>query len=110
MKQLTASQVAGRKDKAERFVRNVLGDDKRADEIAAESVEDYADKRRFEIVNPAKRRNEEMPSKQELQDRIAELEDENADLNDRLDSIAELVGDGDGNDEDEDDDDNDAGE
>jgi len=104
VKQLTREQVAGRKEKAERFVRNVLGDDERADEIADEDVEDYADRRHFEIINPAKRRNAEMASKKELEDRIAELEDENADLNDRLDSIAELVGDGDDEDADDDDD------
>ncbi len=102
VKQLTREQVAGRKEKAERFVRNVLGDDERADEIADEDVQDYAARRHFEIVNPAKRRNAEMANKKELEDRIAELEDENADLNDRLDSIAELVGDGDDADDDED--------
>jgi hypothetical protein len=104
VKQLTREQVAGRKEKAERFVRNVLHEDERADEIAAEDVEDYADRRHFEIVNPAKRRNVEMASNKELQQRITELEDENADLNDRLDSIAELVGDGDDSDDTDDDD------
>jgi len=105
VKQLTREQVAGRKEKAERFVRNVLGDDERANEIADENIQDYADRRHFEIVNPAKRRNAEMASKKELEDRVAELEDENSDLNDRLDSIGELVGDGDDSDDDSSDDD-----
>jgi hypothetical protein len=50
-KTLTREQVAGRKDKAERFVRDVLGDDDRADEIADESVEDYADRRKIQIAD-----------------------------------------------------------
>ena len=104
MKQLTREQVAGRKEKAERFVRNVLGDDERADEIADEAIEDYAERRHFEITNPGNRRTAEMASKKELADRIAELEDENGDLNDRLDSIGDLVG-IDEDDEDEDDED-----
>jgi len=102
VKQLTREQVSGRKERAERFVRNVLGDDERADEIGDESVDDYADRRHVKITNPAKRRNAEMPSKQDLLDRIKDLEDENADLNDRLDSISDLVG------YDEDDDDEDG--
>jgi uncharacterized protein YceH (UPF0502 family) len=102
VKQLTREQVAGRKEKAERFVRNVLGDDQRADEIADEDLDEYAARRHFEIINPANRRTAEMPSKTELEDRIAELEDENADLNDRLDSISDLVGDQDDEDEDDD--------
>jgi len=101
VKQLTRDQVTDRKEKAERFVRNVLEDDERADEIADESVDDYADRRHIEITNSAKRRNVEMPSKKELEDRIAELEDENADLNDRLDSISDLVGYDEDDDEDE---------
>jgi len=103
VKQLTEEQVAERKDKAERFASNVLEDDELADEIADETIEDYADRRHFEIINPRDRRNSTMASKREkeLLDRIAELEDENDDLNDRLDSISDLVG----TDEDADDDD-----
>jgi uncharacterized protein YceH (UPF0502 family) len=101
----TREQVAGRKEKAERFIRNVLGDEERADEISDEDLDDYAARRHFEIINPANRRTAEMPSKKELEDRIAELEEENADLNDRLASIGDLVG----TDEDDEEEDDDSG-
>lgn len=51
--ELTERQVAGRKEKAERFLRNVLDNDDRADEVAAESVSHYAARRKIRIVNPA---------------------------------------------------------
>ena len=41
-KALTFDQVAERKRKAEQFVRDVKGNEERADEIADESVQDYA--------------------------------------------------------------------
>src|SRR5262245_29817784 len=91
MKALTRNQVTTRKEQAERFVRDVLGDDERAEEIAEESVDDYAERRRFRITNPHRRRKPHMPSKQEMQERIRELEAENEELTDKLDSIAELV-------------------
>jgi hypothetical protein len=83
----------------------VLGDSDRADEIADESVEDYAARKGIEIsANPSgqKRRKPvgNIPSREELRERIAELEDENQELQDRLDSIADIVG---AEDEDEDD-------
>ena len=104
--QLTHEQVEGRKEKAERFLRTVLGDDERADEVAAESAEDYA-RRHFEIINPkasntmAAKKN---PTVKDLQDRIVELEDENQDLSDQLDAIADIVGSDDDDDSDSDDD------
>src|SRR5437660_11626949 len=52
----TYQQAAARKDQAERFVRDVVEDDDRADEIAAMSVEEYATTRGKEI-NPNRRRN-----------------------------------------------------
>ena len=51
-KQRTRAQVEASKAKAERFVRDVLEDGERADEIADESVESYAERRRFQMVNP----------------------------------------------------------
>ena len=53
---LTPDQVESRKEKAVRFVRDVLGDSDRADEIAAEDIESYAERRRFEIVNSGRRK------------------------------------------------------
>lgn len=103
-KELTLDQVQRRKEKAERFVRNVLGDDNRAAEIAAEDPEEYAERRGFIITNP---RSNQMPTVKELQDRIADLEQENQDLNDQLDAIADIVGGDDDDDDDGDDDDDD---
>jgi len=52
-KTLTREQLQGRKEKAERFVRDVLGGPDRAAEIADESLEDYAARRKIKIVeNP----------------------------------------------------------
>ena len=90
MKTLTRDQLEKRKEQAVRFVRDVVGDSDRADEIAGESLEDYAERRRIKIQNP--RRKCSMASKRELQDRIKELEEENEDLNDRLDQITDLAG------------------
>ena len=94
MKALTRGQVEGRQEKAERFLRNVLDDDERADEVAEESVEDYASRRHFEIINPKASNTmaKKNPSIKELQDRIADLEEENQGLSDQLDAIAEIVG------------------
>ena len=77
MKALRGAQVETRKDKAERFVRDVLGDPGRADEIEDESLEDYAARRKIKIVDGAA-----MPTKEELIQRIRDLEAENDDLQD----------------------------
>lgn len=87
---LTRKQLEGRKEKAIQFVRDVLNDPERADEIADESLEDYAERRKIEITNPTRR--ETVPStKRELQERIAELEAENEELQDALDEISEIA-------------------
>ena len=119
MKQLTRDQVESRKEKAERFVRNVLGDEDRAEQIAEESIDDYAARRRFQITNPprrnaimAKRSNSGTgPTKQDLLDQIADLQQENADLNDQLDAISDILdpADADSDDADQDDDGDDQG-
>jgi cell shape-determining protein MreC len=88
-KTLTREQLEGRKEKAARFVENVLGDEDRADEIREESLESYAARRKLRILNP--RCKTIMPSKKELQDRIRELEEENDQLQDALDSIADIA-------------------
>ncbi len=90
MKQLTREQVQARKDKAARFVRDVLDDPDRAAEIEDESLEDYAERRKFQIVNP-RRRTRNMATKRELEDRIGELEEENEELQSRLDEVLDIV-------------------
>lgn len=74
-----------------RFTRDVLGDPERADEIEDESLEDYAERRKIQIVNPTERGNRTMATKQELEEQIQELEEENQELQDRLDAVADLV-------------------
>ena len=94
MKQLTRDQLQSRKEKAIRFVRDVLGDPDRAEEIADESLEDYAERRKIQITNPSRRRNAIMAtnkSKAELEAEIDDLKDENAELQDQLDTIADIV-------------------
>lgn len=88
-KTLTRKQLEGRKEKAERFVRNVLGDPERADEIADESLEDYAERRKIQVINP--KVVTEMPTKEELMQRVRELEEENDELQDQLDQVADIV-------------------
>jgi hypothetical protein len=52
VKTLTRQQIQSRKAKAVRFVRDVLGDTDRADEIEEESLEDYASRRKIHLINP----------------------------------------------------------
>jgi cell shape-determining protein MreC len=89
VKTLTREQLEKRKEQAVRFVRDIKGDPDRADEMKNESLEDYAERRRIKIENP--RRRCSMASKRQLEDRIKELEEENEDLNDRLDQITDLA-------------------
>jgi hypothetical protein len=49
---LTWEQIAERKAKGVRFLRNVAQDDDRADDLEGESLEDYADRKRFAAANP----------------------------------------------------------
>jgi hypothetical protein len=49
---LTWEQIAERKAKGVRFLRNVVQDDDRADDLEDESLEDYAERKRFAVANP----------------------------------------------------------
>jgi hypothetical protein len=109
VKALTRDQLESRKEKAVRFTRDVLGDPDRADEIADESLEDYAQRRKVQITNPSKRKNAIMAttkSKAELEAENADLRDENEELQSQLDSIADIVA---PEDDEEDDDQNGTG-
>jgi hypothetical protein len=116
----TYEQATARKDQAERFVRDVLEDDDRADEIAETSVEDYAAERGKELAaNPTRRRKfmqkkvssqtqqqaardnpvakalettTRMANEQaDLYQRNRELKKANESLQDKLDDITEIV-------------------
>jgi hypothetical protein len=58
VKRLSREQVEGRKEKAVRFTDDVLGDPDWADEIADESVKDYAARKGIEIANPHRQKKE----------------------------------------------------
>ena len=105
MKALTREQVERRKEKAVRFTRDVMQDPDRADEIASESLEDYAERKKIALTNPRRKKKMARPTKtrEELQDEIDDLKAENQGLQDQLDSIADIVAPTD-EDEDEDDD------
>jgi hypothetical protein len=113
VKTLTRDQLETRKEKAARFVETALGDPSRADEIADESLDSYAERRKIRIVakphggnmakirliNPPRasnpRRQDVRPNPQsgraELLARIRELQAENDELQDKLDRVADLA-------------------
>jgi hypothetical protein len=93
MKTLTRKQLTARKAQAVRFVWDVLGEDDKADDIEDESLEDYAEQRHIELANPKGATRMAAPTRQELLDRIEELETENEDLQSQLDQIRDIVGD-----------------
>jgi hypothetical protein len=106
------AEVEKKKNKAEQFLRDVKGDDDRADDYGEMSVEDYAAKKHIEIVNNGRSNNRmanidpQSMSKSELLDYVSDLEQENSDLQDSLDTIADIVAgpveDDDGDDSDDD--------
>jgi hypothetical protein len=91
---LTREQAESRKDAAVRFVDNVLGDPDRADEIEEEDLEDYAARRKIELINPRRSMgiaNSDPRTKDQLLDEIADLQDEYAALQDQLDAIQDVL-------------------
>jgi hypothetical protein len=101
---LTRKQAQTKKDQGERFASNVLEDDDLADDIESESLEDWAERKGVILVDenpsprqrahsrnhqqPTQRRNF-MPTKVELENRIAELEEE---LDGYADREAKILG------------------
>ena len=73
---MTYEQIAARKEKAVRFVRDVLDDEDHASDIDGESVEDYAARKHLVIDNPQRRREAPMANgngdltKADLQDMV----------------------------------------
>ena len=81
-----------------------------------ESLEDYAERRRIQIVNPSKRRGimASGKTKADLEQEIADLQEESQELQDQLDAIADIVSpddeeDSDGGDDDDLEDEDDEG-
>jgi hypothetical protein len=108
-KSLTADQVQAKQDKAVQFLRDVVGDDNKADDFENMSLDEYAEHKGITITNPRRGKNMangSSPTKQDLQDQIDELQEENQDLRDQLDAIADIVTPSDEDDDYDDDDDN----
>jgi prephenate dehydrogenase len=103
MKKRTLRQVETAKCRAERFVRDVLDDDERADEIAAESAAGYAARKRLVLSNPTSRKGINMATKQELERELDEAYSRIDELETHIAQGADLLQDED-DDEDEDDD------
>ncbi|HXX99406.1 MAG TPA: hypothetical protein VEI54_00705 [Candidatus Limnocylindrales bacterium] len=117
----TYEQAESRRDKAERFTRDVLDDPDRADEIADMTPQEYAEERGVELVekqqgenmyrknasrktagkaptvdarvNPLAVATQALSEQNKLQARVRELEDENRDLNAHFDEILAIVDD-----------------
>ncbi len=105
MRILTRKQLQARKDQAVRFAREVRDDDDLADAIEDETLEEYARKRHIKLSNPTTGvKNMAIRTRRELLDRIAELEEENQELRDKVDSIADIVGEEEDDSEEEDED------
>jgi hypothetical protein len=104
MKTLTRKQLESRKARAVQFTRDIRSDDDRADEIENESLEQYAQERRIKLLNPNRGKSMATPTRTELLDRITELEEQNDELQSKLDDIADLVAPPEDEDTDEDDD------
>ena len=100
----TLEQLEQMRQKAVRFLRDVVGDDDKAEEFNEMTPEEYAEHKGVEIAaNPKRRRmpTSSRPTRAELEERIEDLEQENAELNDKLDSIVDIAGSSDEEDGDE---------
>ena len=125
-KVLTREQAQTSKARAARFALNVLQDPYKAQAIDDESLEDWIERKKIRLSNPARpypRRasllihesEDQMPKfkksvAEQIEDLKAENKDlrvENEDLQDRLDAVADLISD---DDDDDSDDDGDKGE
>ena len=111
LKVMTSGRAEIAKERAARFVRDVLGDEERAAAIEEEPLQEWAERRNIRVENPfagnMKRGFRPMPTKLELERRVAELEDELEGYEDRENQMLELLGvdgedDGSAEDEDED--------
>ncbi len=107
-KYMTREDAAATEEKGTRFVATALHDPEHADAIRDESLDDWIARTRIQIVeNPRScasphiiERGVSMPTKEQLQKRVQELEQENDELQDQLDQIFDIVApeDGDGGD------------
>jgi hypothetical protein len=85
VKKLTRDQLQSRKEKAADFAANVLEDPDLADEIEAETLEEYAAHKRIEIINPMRRKHTMART------RNPKVKDELEEAEDTLQEVANLV-------------------
>jgi hypothetical protein len=78
----TLDQVEATKDQAVRFLRDVVGNDDRADEVEDEDPGDYADRKGIVIANPSKRRTTNMANGNDMT---------KADLQDCVDQATQIL-------------------
>lgn len=101
----TYKQIETAKRRAELAAANLRDDDSRADDFADMSVEKYAQLRGFTVQNPKQgAKAMAIQTKQDLLDRVADLEDEVAEYKQRESQLCEILGlesDEDGLDDDE---------
>ena len=109
-KRLTLDQVERKREKAVRFLEDVVRDPEKAAEFDSMTTAEYADHKGIEIAeNPGRMGKhpgqadpggrlvtlnfdeESEMTKPELEGKIAELEEEIEDLNSRLDSVLQIV-------------------
>ena len=88
-KEYTADQVQAKKDKAVQFLRDVVGDDDKADEFDDMDLDEYAEHKNIQIVNRGEKANmangnSDPRTKQELLDEIDDLQSQ-------LDAISDIV-------------------
>jgi hypothetical protein len=106
---LTRDQAEARKAAAVRFAENVLRDPDKADDIESEDLDDWVERKKITLIDNPKRRLTTManggPTKQDLQDEVDALTQENSDLRDMLDAIQDVLS---GPEEEDDDDDDDS--
>ena len=82
--------------RAVRFAENALKDSNLADELESLTAQEYADRRGIVITNPLQRSTSHMANgngrtKDQLLDELDQLQQENQDLQDRLNEIADIV-------------------
>jgi hypothetical protein len=102
VKQYTADQVQAKKDKAVQFLRDVVGNDDKANEFDDMDVDEYAQRKDIQIVNP--RRNRRMANGTWDPRTKQELLDEIDDLQSQIDAINDIVNPPDDEDDDDGDD------
>ena len=110
VKSRTRQQVATAKDRAVRFIENVLQDPERADDVANESVEDYAERKRIQILdNPGRgfstmKKDELQTLVDDIQDCLEDVYTPEASREELAEAVGKVLDMIDGGDEDEDED------